>query len=203
MEEKRAGTKLHVCTNPKCRTHSARSVGLSPEEKAARKKQAQEHRIQQENGERLLTEVYMRVPGEPGRHELYLIGLSCLQQLGHDSQHRIFKFSAWEATKTNAVNGGYAEYRKLARTRLEKATRAQIGKLLVVCAPASELYYPTYYGTASWKDSKLTRQAGHCKVNCDRILREAKEKLAAKPAKAKSDSTLQTSVKPTAHSKKR
>jgi ssDNA-binding Zn-finger/Zn-ribbon topoisomerase 1 len=55
VEGKRAGTKLYVCTNPKCKTHYARSVGLSPEEKAERKKQAQEQRIQQEYRRRLLT----------------------------------------------------------------------------------------------------------------------------------------------------
>jgi len=73
VEGKRAGTKLYVCTNPKCKTHSARSAGLSLEERAARKKQAREQRIQQEYRKRLLTEVHKRVPRELGRHELDLI----------------------------------------------------------------------------------------------------------------------------------
>ena len=202
VEGKRAGTKLYVCTNPKCKTHSARSVGLSPEEKAARKKQAQEQRIQQEYRKRLLTEVYKRVPGEPGRHELELIAQNYFQQLGHDSQHRLFKFFAWDEAKTKAVNGGrerpatvgYTDYPKLASAKLDKMTTAEIGKFLVVCALASELYIPTYYGSISPKDSKLTREAAHYKVNCDRVLREVKEKLTPTPAKAKPNPKLQTSA---------
>lgn len=194
-EGKRAGTKLYVCTNPKCKTHSARSVGLSPEEKEARKKQAQELRIQQEFRKSLLAEVQKRVPNELGRHELDLIASSYFQQLGHDSQHRLFKFFAWDDTKTKAVNRGYTDYPKLAITKLDKMTTAEITKFLVVCALASELYFPTYYGSASAKDSKLTREAAHYKVNCDRVLREVREKFATKPAKPKGDSKLQTTAK--------
>ena len=57
VEGNRAGTKLHVCTNPKCKTHAVHSLGLSPEEKAERGKQAAELRIQQEFRKRLLQEV--------------------------------------------------------------------------------------------------------------------------------------------------
>lgn len=74
-------------------------------------------------------------------------------------------------------------------------TTAEIGKFLVVCALASELYYPTYYGATSSKDSKLAREAAHYKVNYERILREAREHFAKKPTKAKASSTLPTSAK--------
>ncbi|TAM79776.1 MAG: ParB/RepB/Spo0J family partition protein [Acidobacteria bacterium] len=196
VEGRRAGTKLYVCTNPKCKTHSARSVGLSPEEKEARKKQAQELRIQQEFRKRLLAEVQNRVPNELGRHELDLIASSYFQQLGHDSQHRLFKFFGWDEAKTKAVNSGYTDYPKLTAAKLDKMTTAEIGKFLMACALASELCFPTYYGSASSKDTKLTREAAHYKVNCDRVLREVREKIAPKPPKAKSDSTLQATAKP-------
>ncbi len=195
VEGKRAGTKLYVCTNPKCKTHSAQSVGLSPEEKAARKKQAQELRIQQEYRKRLLAEVHKRVPGELGRHELDLIAQSYFQQLGHDSQHRLFKFFAWDEAKTKAANGGYTDYPKLAAARLDKMTTAAIGKFLVVCALAGELYFPTYYGSTSAKDTKLTREAAHYKVNCERALREAREKFTPKPAKPNPDGKVQSAAK--------
>src|SRR5216117_762522 len=66
--------------------HAARFLGLSPEEKAERKKQAQEVRVQQEYRKRLLEEVWKRVPGELSRHELDLIAQSYFHVLGHDSQ---------------------------------------------------------------------------------------------------------------------
>ncbi|HEV2350392.1 MAG TPA: hypothetical protein VG028_11160 [Terriglobia bacterium] len=111
-------------------------MGLSPDEKAARKKQVQEQRIQQEYRKRLLTDVYKRVPGELGRHELDLIATSYFQQFGHDSQHRIFKFFAWDEAKIKPTNGGYTDYPKLASAKQKKMTAAEIGKFLVVCGLA-------------------------------------------------------------------
>src|SRR3989475_6664762 len=113
IEGKQAGRKLYVCTNRKCSTHAARFLGLSPEEKAERKKQAAEVRVQQEYRKRLLEEIWKRVPGELSRHELDLIAQKYFHVLGHDSQHRIFKFLAWEATKAKGSYGGHADYPKL------------------------------------------------------------------------------------------
>jgi ParB family transcriptional regulator, chromosome partitioning protein len=187
VEGKRAGTKLSICTNTKCKTHAARSVRLSPQEKAERKKQRQTLRIQQEYRKRLLEEVYKRVPSVLSRHELDLVALSYFHQLGHDSQHRIFKFFGWDVAKTKAANGGYTDYPKLARARLEKMTTAEIGKFLMVCALAGELYCPTYFsGSTLAKDSRLARETGNYRINAKRILREVTEKLAKKPPKQES-----------------
>jgi len=195
VEGKRAGTKLYICTNPKCKTHAAHSLGLSPQEKADRKKQRQTLRIQQEYRKRLLEEVYKRVPAELSRHELDLVALSYFQQLGHDSQHRLFKFFGWEATKTKAANGGYADYPKLAAAKLDKMTAAEIGKFLVVCALASNLYCPSYLsGAALGKDSDLAKEAGHYNINAKRILREVEEKLAKGTLKQKSQSKAKPSA---------
>jgi hypothetical protein len=57
--------------------------------------------------------------------------------LGHDSQHRIVKFFAWEEAKSKASSGGYVDFPKLADPGLQKMTAAEIGKFLVVCALAS------------------------------------------------------------------
>src|SRR5205823_8908524 len=128
IEGKQAGRKLYVCTNRKCPTHAAHALGLSPEEKAERKKQAQEVRVQQEYRKRLLEEVWKRVPGELSRHELDFIAQRYFNHLGHDSQHRIFKFLAWEAPKAKGSYGGYADYPKLASAKLEGMTATEIGK---------------------------------------------------------------------------
>lgn len=125
------------------------------------------------------------MPGELGRHELDLIVTSHFQQLGHDSQHRLFKFFAWaerpatngKEAKTKAVNGGYTDYLKLGSPKLDKMTTAQICRLLVDCALTSELYFPKYCGATSLKDTKLARETLHYNLNCDRVLREVKEKL--------------------------
>jgi ParB family chromosome partitioning protein len=194
VEGMRAGTKFHVCTNPKCKTHAAHSVGLSPEVKAERKKQAAELRIQQVYRKRLIEEVYKRVPSQLSRHELVLIALSYFHQLGHDSQHRIFKFFAWEVPKTKSPGGGYADYPKLASGRLDRMTTAEFGRFLVVCALASDLYCPTYVsGAALSKDSNLAKQAAYYRIKADKVLKEIREAFAKKTSKQTTMSKLPAS----------
>ncbi len=194
-EGKTVGTTLYVCTDKQCKVHHPR-VTISPEDREQRRKQAEAVRIQQDYRKRLLTEIHKRVPAEFTRHELDFVALRNFEQLGHDSQHRIVKFFAWEETKPKA-NGGYADYPKLASGKLEKMTTAEIGKFLMVCALASDLYCPTYVGGGMLtKDSNLAREAVHYKLNAERILRELKEK----PAKAASNSL--SSAKAKQHAKK-
>jgi len=133
---------------------------------------------------------------ELSRHELDLVALSYFHQLGHDSQHRIFKFFGWEAAKAKAANGGYTDYPKLASAKLEKMTMAEIGKFLVVCALASNLYCPSYLsGAALGKDSDLAKEAGHYNINAKGILREVTEKLAKKAPKQNNQSKLRPSTR--------
>jgi hypothetical protein len=197
VEGKHLGSKLYICTDQRCKIHADHGVTLSPEEKTERKKQAQAVRIQQEYRKRLLEEVYKRVPSELSRHELDLVALSYFCQLGHDSQHRIFKFFAWEAAKTKAQNGGYTDYPKLTSVKLDKMTAADIGRFLVICALASDLYCPTYMSSPTVaKDSNLAMAARHYKVNGERILRELKLRLAKETLKPKNHSKPQSSGTP-------
>jgi ParB family chromosome partitioning protein len=190
VEGTRAGTKLHVCANPKCKTHATHSVGLSPDEKAERKKQAAELRIQQEFRKRLLQQVYERVPGQLSRHELSLVALRYFDQLGHNSQHRMIKFFAWDVAKAKVPNGGYVDYPKLASAKLNAMTMAEIGRFLVVCALASDLYFPSYLSSATLpKDPTLAKEAAHYKINADKVLRQIRE------------SSVKQSPKPKNHSK--
>jgi hypothetical protein len=180
-EGKSVGGTLYVCTDKQCNVHHPRET-ISPEEREQRRKQAEAVRIQQEYRRRLLQEIWKRVPVELTRHELDFVALRYFQQLGHDSQHRIFKFFAWDQTKSNAPNGGNSDYPKLADAKLEKMTTTEIGKFLMVCALASDLYCPTYVGGGTLaKDSSLAREATYYKVSAERIIGELKEKLTPKP----------------------
>lgn len=158
VEGKRAGSTLHICTNRKCPTHSPYSVGPSPEEKAQRKKQAQEQRIQQEYRRRLLEDIFKRVPAQLGRHELDFIGLSFLNQAGHGNQHRIFKFFRWEEAKDTSGYGG-VDYGKLASAKLDGMTPPELGKFLMVCA----LYH---YGREAGEGSRAL--PSECRENPSR-----------------------------------
>ena len=93
----------------------------------------------------------------PGTSSAWL-ALRYFEQLGHDSQHRIFKFFAWEAAKAKAPNGGYVDYPKLASAKLKAMTTAEIGRFLVVCALASDLYFPSYLSSSTLpKDSNARK----------------------------------------------
>lgn len=196
VEGKRAGGALYVYTNKKCPTHAPYSLGLSSAEKAQRKKQAQEQRIQQEYRRRLLEEIFKRVPAPLTRHELDFMALHYLDQAGHDNQHRIFKFFGWEEKKDKSGYGG-VNYGKLASTRLDGMTTAELGKFLMVCALASDLYFVPYISSGG----KLAKEAEHYGVNAGKILREVKEKFSGITSKAKPQ--LQTSAQARAGSKKR
>lgn len=194
-EGKEAGRKRYVCTNQKCPVHAARGFDVTPEEKAERKKQREALILQQAYRKRLLEEIRKRVPTTLTRHELDLVALQFFQQLGHDNQHRICKFFAWEK-KPKGGCGGNADYLKLAGAKLQAMTMAEVGRFLIVCALASDLYCPSYLsGGALSKDSKLVREAVHHKVNADRVLREVKEGIAKKSQHTRAKRTSGTPVR--------
>jgi ParB family transcriptional regulator, chromosome partitioning protein len=197
VEGKRTGSRLYVCTNKKCPTHAPAPVGLSPEAKAERQKQAHEQRTQQEYRKRVLQEIFKRVPAQLRRHELDFIALSYFNQVGHDNHHRIFKFFGWEESKNKSEYGGSVDYPNLASAKLDSMTPADLGKILMVCALASELYFSPYIPSGG----KLAKEAQHYRVNAEKLLREVKEKFAGKPSKAQAK--LQTSAKAKTGSKKR
>jgi hypothetical protein len=108
-----------------------------------------------------------------------LVALSYFRQLGHDSQHRIFKSFAWDIAKAKNGDGGYLDYPKLACTKLVRMTTAEIGRFLMVCALAGDLYCPTYIsGATLTRHSILAKEAAHYRINSEKIVREARERLA-------------------------
>lgn len=152
-------------------------------------------RYRAHNGEwHIIEEVVKHVPDLfeiSDRHKIKFMP----PQLGHDNQHRIFKFFRWELPKSNGSYAGYVDYSKLAAPKLEGITAATLGKFLIVCALASELYCPAYVSSpALSKDSQLAKQAAHYKTNTERILRELKEQGATKSAKAKNPKSLEEST---------
>lgn len=68
-------------------------------------------------------------------------------------------------------------------------TPAELGKFLMFCALASELYFAPYISSGG----RLAKEAEHYRVNAEKILREVKEKFAGKPSKAQAK--LQTVCK--------
>ena len=88
------------------------------------------------------------------------------------------------------------DYAKLVSAKLDVMTTAEIGKFLVVCTLASDLYCSAYASGATLaKDSNLAKAARHYKVNGEKILRELKESFTEKTQKERSKSTPRSSAK--------
>jgi ParB family transcriptional regulator, chromosome partitioning protein len=180
------GTTKFVCANKECPTHGRPRHTITPADREKRRKELEAQRIQQEYRRRLLEEVCKRVPDKLERHEFGFVALRYFDQLGYDNQHRIFKFLRWEVPKSNGSYTGSVDYPKLASPKLDAMTAAALGKFLMVCALASDLYSPPYAcGEGLRKDSKLARAAAHYKISGERILRELKERPTRQPAKSK------------------
>ena len=76
-------------------------------------------------------------------------------------------------------------------------TTAEIGRFVMVCALASDLYFPSYLSSATLpKDSTLAKESAHYKVNTGRILHEVREGLAKKSPKEKNHSKPQSTATP-------
>jgi hypothetical protein len=106
-------------------------------------------------------------------------------------RHWIFKCFGWEETKNKSARGGYVEYAKLATAKLDGMAGAELGKFLMVCALASDLFFPPYFSSGG----TLPKEAAHYKMNADRILREAKEKFVGKSSNAEREKQLQAPAK--------
>ena len=127
--------------------------------------------------------------GRLPRHGLTLVALRYFELLGHDSQHRMFKFFAREVAKAKAPSGGHVDYTKLANAKLDGMATAEIRRFLMVCALASDLYFPSYLSSAALpKDSTLAKEAAHHKINANRVLREIRGSSAKQSPKPKTHS---------------
>ena len=107
------GTTKYVCANKECPTHGRPRYTVTPAEKEKRRKELEAQRIQQEYRRRLMEQVTKRVPDKLERYELCFVALQYFDQLGHDNQHRMFKFFRWELPKSNGSYSGSVDYPKL------------------------------------------------------------------------------------------
>ena len=102
--------------------------------------------------------MFKRVPNQLARHELDFVAPRFFEQLDHNNQHRMFKLFRWEILKSDGSYAGYVDYPKLASAKLEAMTTGAL-ELLLVSAPASDLYCPTYTGGATLaKESHLAKE---------------------------------------------
>lgn len=71
--------------------------------------------------------------------------LDYFRRLGHDNHRRLSELYAWEEKKSRSSWGAETvDYEKIAATAVQAMKAADVHRFLVVCALASDLYWPGY-----------------------------------------------------------
>ena len=188
-----AGTLLHVCSDEKCPVHAKNTrYQPTPQEKAARAKQALAERIEKQTRARILDAIRKKLPATLSQSDLEMTSLDYLQRLGHDNHRRLCRVYGWEEKKTKASWGGTTvDYENIAGKAVREMKLQNLQHFLIVCALVSDLYCPGYNSRETLaKDSNLARTAARYKIDTAKLaatvraeLSEPTKKLTAKNSK--------------------
>lgn len=167
-----AGTLLHVCRDEKCPLH-AKSTRYqpTPQEKAARAKEALAERIEKQTRVRILDAIREKLPAILSRADMEMAALDYFQRLGHDNHRRLCRAYGWEEKKTKASWGGTTvDYQNIAGKAVREMKPQDVQHFLIVCALVSDLYCPGYNPRQPLaKDSNLARTAARYKIDTTKL----------------------------------
>jgi hypothetical protein len=178
-----AGKLLHICRDEQCPVHArVTRYEASPQERAARAKEALAERIERQTRIRILNAIRKKRSGTPPRLDFEMTALDYFERLGHDNHRRLCRVYGWEEIKTKASWGGSTvDYKAIAGKAIPKMSTSEIHHFLLVCALVSDPYCPGYYpGQALAKDSKLARTAMRYRINIPQIAAQVRSELLRK-----------------------
>jgi len=178
-----AGKLLHVCRDEQCPVHArVTRYETSPQERAARAKEALAERIERQTRIRILNTIRKKLSGTLSRLDLEMAALDYFERLGHDNQRRLCRVYGWEEKKTKASWGGSTvDYKSITGKAIPKMSTPELQHFLLVCALVSDLYCPGYNpGQALAKDSKLTRTAVRYKISIPQVAAQVRSELSRK-----------------------
>jgi hypothetical protein len=175
-----AGALLHVCRDEKCPVH-AKSTRYqpTPQERAARAKDALAERIEKQTRARVLDAIRKKLPPTLSRSDVEMVILDCFQRLGHDNHRRLCRVYGWEEKKTKASWGGTTvDYQNIAAKAVREMKPQDLQHFLVVGALVSDLYCPGYNPRETLaKDSNLARTAARYKIDTAKLAASVRAEL--------------------------
>jgi ParB family chromosome partitioning protein len=180
-----AGTLLHVCRDERCPVHArVTRYQPTPQEKAARAKEALAERIEKQIRVRTLDAIRKKLPATLSPSDLEMVALDYFQRLGHDNHRRLCRVYGWEEKKTKVSWGGTAvDYQSIAGNAAREMKPQDLQRFLVVCALVSDLYCPAYNPRQTLaKESNLARAAARYKIDAAKVAMHVRTEL-SKPAK--------------------
>ena len=176
-----AGTILHVCREEKCPVHAQETrYQPTPQERAARAKEALAERIEKQTRRRILDAVRKKLPATLSRADVETVALDYFRRLGHDNHRRICRVYQWMEKKTKTSwNAQAVDYEGIAGKAVQGMSQPQLQQFLVVCSLASDLYCPGYNPRQPLsKDSNLAQAAARYKVDTAKLAAEVRAELA-------------------------
>jgi len=181
-----AGTVQHVCRDEKCPVHAQSTrYQPTPEERAARAKEALAERVEKQTRMRVLDAVRKKLPATLTRADLEMVALDYFRRLGHDNHRRICRIYQWEEKNTKTSWGAQAvDYEGIAHKTVRAMSSGDLQQFLVVCSLASDLYCPGYNPRQPLsKDTNLALAATRYKVDIAKLASEVKAELSKKKDK--------------------
>ena len=178
-----AGTILYVCRDEKCPVHrQSTRYQPTPEERAARAKEALAERVEKQTRLRILDAVRKKLPATLSRTDLEMVALDYFRRLGHDNHRRICRAYQWEEKKAKTSWGTQAvDYEGITKKAVRAMSGTELQHFLVVCSLASDLYCPSYNPQhALAKDSNLAQAATRYRVDTAKLANEVKTELSRK-----------------------
>src|ERR1700691_2770264 len=101
-----AGKLLHICRDEQCPVHArVTRYEASPQERAARAKEALAERIERQTRIRILNAIRKKRSGTLSRLDLEMAALDYFERLGHDNHRRLCRVYGWEEKKTKSTWG--------------------------------------------------------------------------------------------------
>jgi len=201
-----AGSLLHLCRDEKCPVHARMArYQPTPQEKAARAKDALAERIEKLTRIRTLEAIRGKLPSGLSRPDLEMVVLDYFQRLGHDNHRRLCRLYAWEEKKTKTSWGVNAvDYQSIAGKAVREMGAQDVQHFLVICALVSDLYCPGYNPREPLaKDSRLSLAAARYKIDTTKIRASVRQELAAKRTKAREGAPSTKHTKPQSQAKER
>jgi ParB family chromosome partitioning protein len=186
------GTTLHLCTEEKCSVHYGRTSFSTPEQKVQRSKEIKAQKVQKAYRLTLLNAVRAKLPTAINRVDLEMVANSTFDRIGHDNRRRVFAVYGWEEKKTKGIHSDYVDHKKIAATNIAAMSVSDIGKFLIVCSLASDLYISETSQLGN--DSLLMQTAKRHKLNPNSIFAEAKAEIEKKKTTAKAKVTTTAKV---------
>jgi hypothetical protein len=181
-----AGKLLHVCRDEQCPVRArVTRYQPSPQERAARAKEALAERIEKQTRIRVLNAIRKKPPATLSRADLEMAALDYFERLGHDNHRRLCRVYGWEEKKTKAAWGANTvEYKNIAGKAVREMSTQQVQHSLIVCALVSDLYCSGYNPRQTLAtNSKLAVTALRYKIDSGKLAAEVRtERLKKKEA---------------------